>query len=39
MGMEKVSEAILDKVKAEAQDIIKDAEEKAREREFMPRRL
>jgi vacuolar-type H+-ATPase subunit E/Vma4 len=32
MGMEKVSEAILDKVKAEAQDIIKDAEEKARER-------
>jgi len=32
MGMEKVSEAILDKVKAEAQDIIIDAEEKARER-------
>ena len=32
MGMEKVSEAILDKVKAEAQDIIKEAEEKARER-------
>ncbi|MFC1977715.1 V-type ATP synthase subunit E [Chloroflexota bacterium] len=30
--MEKISEAILDKVKVEAQDIIKDAEEKARER-------
>ena len=32
MSMEKVSEAILDKVKVEAQEIIKDAEEKARER-------
>jgi len=32
MGMEKISEAILDKVKAEARDIIKDAEEKAKER-------
>ena len=31
-GMEKISEAILDKVRAEAQDIIKKAEEKARER-------
>ena len=31
-GMEKISEAILDKVRAEAQDIIKEAEEKARER-------
>lgn len=31
-GIEKISEAILDKVKAEAQDIIKEAEEKARER-------
>ena len=32
MSMEKVSEAILDKIKAEAQDIIKDAEQKAQER-------
>ena len=32
MSMERISEAILDKVKAEAQEIIKDAEEKARER-------
>ena len=32
MSMEKVSEAILDKVKAEARDIIKDAEQKAQER-------
>jgi V/A-type H+-transporting ATPase subunit E len=32
MGMEKISEAILDKVRAEAKDIIKDAEEKAKER-------
>lgn len=32
MGMEKISEAILDKVKAEAKEIIKDAEEKAKER-------
>ena len=32
MGMEKISDAILDKVRAEAQDIIKEAEEKARER-------
>ncbi len=31
-GIEKISEAILGKVKAEAQDIIKEAEEKARER-------
>ena len=31
MGMEKISEAILDKVRAEAQDVIKEAEEKARE--------
>jgi len=31
MGMEKVSEAILDKVRAEARDVIKEAEEKARE--------
>ena len=31
-GMEKISEAILGKVKAEAQDIIEEAEEKARER-------
>ncbi|MFC1952228.1 V-type ATP synthase subunit E [Chloroflexota bacterium] len=30
--MEKISEAILDKVKAEAKDIIKESEEKARER-------
>lgn len=29
MSMEKISEAILEKVKAEARDIIKDAEEKA----------
>ncbi len=32
MGMEKISDAILDKVKVEAQDIIKETEEKARER-------
>jgi len=32
MSMEKISTAILDKVRAEAQDIIKEAEEKARER-------
>ena len=32
MSMEKVSEAILDKVKVEAQEIINEAEEKARER-------
>ena len=32
MSMQKISEAILDKVKAEAQDILKDAEEKAAER-------
>ncbi len=32
MGMEKISEAILDKVRAEARDIVKDAEEKAKER-------
>ena len=32
MGMEKISEAILDKVTAEAQDTVKDAEEKAKER-------
>jgi len=32
MGMEKISDAILDKVRVEAQDIIKEAEEKARER-------
>ncbi len=31
-GIEKISEAILDKVRAEAQDIAKEAEEKARER-------
>jgi len=31
-GMEKISEAILDKVRADAQDIVKEAEEKARER-------
>ncbi|MFC1860646.1 V-type ATP synthase subunit E [Chloroflexota bacterium] len=31
-GMEKISEAILGKVRAEAQDIIKEAEGKARER-------
>ncbi|MBA7475820.1 V-type proton ATPase subunit E [subsurface metagenome] len=31
-GIEKISEAILDKVRVEAQDIIKEAEEKARER-------
>ena len=31
-GMEKISQAILDKVKAEARDIIKEAEGKARER-------
>ena len=32
IGMEKISEAILDKVRTEAQDIIKEAKEKARER-------
>jgi len=32
MSMEKISDAILDKVRAEAQDIIKEAEEQARER-------
>lgn len=32
MGMEKISEAILAKVRVEAQDIVKDAKEKARER-------
>ena len=32
MGMEKISDAILDKVRVEAQDIIKEAEEKAGER-------
>ncbi len=32
MGMEKISDAILDKVRVEAQDIIKETEEKARER-------
>ena len=32
MSMEKISDAILDKVGVEAQDIIKEAEEKARER-------
>ena len=32
MSMEKISAAILDKVRAEAQDIIKEAEEKAGER-------
>jgi len=31
-GMEKISDAILDKVRAEAQDIVEEAEEKARER-------
>jgi len=31
-GIEKISEAILDKVRVEAQDIIEEAEEKARER-------
>ena len=31
-GIEKISEAILGKVKAEAQDIVAEAEEKARER-------
>lgn len=31
-GMEKISEAILDKVRADAQDIVKEAEEKAREK-------
>jgi len=31
-GMEKISEAILDKVRIEAQDIVKEAEEKARGR-------
>jgi len=31
-GMEKISEAILVKVRAEAQDIVEEAEEKARER-------
>jgi len=32
MSMEKISDAILDKVGVEAQDIVKEAEEKARER-------
>jgi len=32
MSMEKISEAILDKVRVEAQDIVEEAEEKARER-------
>ncbi len=32
MGMEKISDAVLDKVRVEVQDIIKEAEEKARER-------
>ncbi len=32
MGMEKISEAVLDKVRVEAQDIVKEAAEKARER-------
>ena len=32
MGMEKISQAILDKVRVEVQDIIKEAEGKARER-------
>jgi len=32
MGMEKISEAILAKVRVEAQDIVKDAKAKARER-------
>ena len=32
MSMDKISEAILDKVKAEAQEIIKGAEEEAKER-------
>ncbi len=32
MSMEKISDAILDKVRVEAQDIIKEAEEKAGER-------
>jgi len=32
MGMEKISDAILDKVRVEAQDIVEEAEEKARER-------
>jgi vacuolar-type H+-ATPase subunit E/Vma4 len=32
MSMEKISEAILDKIKVEAQEIIRDAEEKARQR-------
>ena len=32
MGMERISEAILAKVRVEAQDIVKDAKEKARER-------
>ncbi len=31
-GIEKISEAILGKVKTEAQDIVAEAEEKARER-------
>ena len=31
-GIEKISEAILDKVRVEAQDIVEEAEEKARER-------
>jgi V/A-type H+-transporting ATPase subunit E len=32
MSMQKISEAILDKVKAEAREIVRDAEEKAKER-------
>ena len=32
MGMERISEAILAKVSVEAQDVVKDAKEKARER-------
>ena len=32
MGMERISDAILDKVRVEAQDIAKEAEQKARER-------
>ncbi len=31
-GIEKISDAILDKVRVEAQDIVEEAEEKARER-------
>jgi vacuolar-type H+-ATPase subunit E/Vma4 len=32
MSMEKISDAVLDKVRVEAQDIVEEAEEKARER-------